>query len=135
MATAMKINKTQYLAKCKEALARYEAPEAEYQKAKAEYDKQLASWAKSVIAKKQIVHNGEATYRSEFRPSEDAPRQPQQPSRDEFFRNAGLERSYFNGYNAYAENIKKLREVITLLEMTDGETVGVSVANKVSELL
>lgn len=135
MATAMKINKTQYLAKCKEALAKYDAPEAEYQKAKAEYDKQLESWAKSIIAKKQIVHNGEASYRSEFRPSQDAPRPPQQPHREEFYRKAGLERSYFNSYNQHEANIKKLREVITLLEMTDGETVGVSVANKVSELL
>ena len=135
MATAMKINKTQYLAKCKEALAKYEAPEAEFQKAKAEWDKEMANWAKSIIAKKQIVHNGESSYKSNFRPSDEAPRAPREPDRDKFFREAGFERSYFNGYNAHSENIKKLREVITLLEMTDGDTVGVSVANKVSELL
>jgi len=136
MTTSMKINKEQYLAKCKQALENLQAPEKEYLEAKAKYEAELKKWADSIIAKKQLRFTGSPTYGlPDFRPAPGAPTPPKEPDHSVFYKRAGLDTSHWRGYNSHKENAEKLREVITLIEMTDSDTIGVSVANKVSHLL
>jgi hypothetical protein len=135
MATTMKINKKQYLAQCEQALERMEAPEIAYQAAMDEWRKECGAWAKEVIAKKQIEARISTFGVSDFVASKDAPRQPKEPSRNDFYPKP--DSNYWSAYphRETADNIKKLREVVNLIRMTEGDTIGVSVANKVSHLL
>ena len=136
MATSMKIDKELYLAKCREALARLENPEKAYQQALDKYNSEMQKWGESLIAKKQIEYTGERGYRGpEFKPQAGSPKPPTEPDRSSFYRAAGVETNHYYGYNNHRENLEKLREVITLIEMTTTDTIGVSVANKVSHLL
>ena len=123
MAT-MKINKTAYLARCKEALAKFEKLEKEYKTEKENYKKAFRDWATEVVEKKQFTHVEEWHYNKIIIVPNDkmTAKQPKEPSRTSL--TFGQE-----------QDIKMLKEVITLLEMTDGETIGISVANKVSHLL
>jgi|688.fasta_scaffold887911_2 hypothetical protein len=123
MAT-MKINKTAYLARCKEALAKFEKLEKEYKTEKENYKKAFQDWATEVVEKKQFTHVEEWHYNKLIIVPNDkmTAKQPKEPNRTSL--TFGQE-----------QDIKMLKEVITLLEMTDGETIGISVANKVSHLL
>lgn len=123
MAT-MKINKTAYLAKCKEALAKLETLQKELKTNSDNYKKAFQDWANEVIEKKQYTQIEEYNYNKIIiRANEKmTAKQPKEPEK--------MRLTYRQD-----EDMKTLREVITLLEMTDGETIGISVANKVSHLL
>jgi hypothetical protein len=123
MAT-MKINKTAYLAKCKEALAKLETLQKELKTNRDNYNKAFQDWANEVIEKKQYTQIEEYNYNKIIiRANEKmTAKQPKEPEK--------MRLNYRQD-----EDMKTLREVITLLEMTDGETIGISVANKVSHLL
>jgi hypothetical protein len=123
MAT-MKINKTAYLAKCKEALAKLETLEKELKTNRDNYKKAYQNWAMEVIEKKQFTqledfHFSKIIVKANEKMMAKQPKEPE------------------NTRLTYGQDqdIKMLKEVITLLEMTDGETIGISVANKVSHLL
>lgn len=128
MATAMKINKDKYLAKCREALARYEAPAIEYKEALDKWKAESEAWGKKVIESKMLKmivssYNGDQTFYATGKMAETRPKKPEE---SDFYEKYGIKT-----YDARPA-IPALKEVIALIEMTDSETIGVSVANKVS---
>lgn len=128
MATAMKINKEKYLAKCKEALAKYEAPAIEYKEALDKWKAESEAWGKKVIESKMLKmivssYNGDQTFYATGKMAESRPKRPEE---SDFYEKYGIKT-----YDARPA-IPALKEVIALIEMTDSETIGVSVANKVS---
>ena len=130
MATAMKINKEKYLAKCKETLAKLEKPEIEYKEAVDKWKADNVVWAKKVIDSKQlemvISYRGDQIFHAKGKLAETRPKSPEE---SEFYAKHNV-----TMYGT-AEAIKSLREVIALIEMTEGDTIGISVANKVSQYL
>lgn len=130
MATAMKINKEKYLAKCKETLAKLEKPEIEYKEAVAKWEVENATWVKKVIDSKQLEvrlgYGGDQYFYAKGKLAESRPKQPQ---KETFYGKHNL-----TIYSS-EEAVKSLREVIALIEMTEGDTIGISVANKVSQYL
>ena len=130
MATAMKINKEKYLAKCKETLATLEKPEIEYKEALAKWEVENAAWAKKVIESKQLEFR--LDYRNEqyfYAKGKITESRPKHPEKETFYAKHNVV-----WYQA-TEAIKSLKEVISLIEMTEGDTIGISVANKVSQYL
>jgi len=128
MATAMKINKDKYLVKCREALAKYEAPAIEYKEALDKWKAETEAWGKKVIESKMLKmivssYNGDQTFIATGKMAEVRPKRPEE---GDFYEKYGLKT-----YDAKPA-ISALKEVIALIEMTDSETIGISVANKVS---
>jgi hypothetical protein len=125
----MKINKDKYLAKCREALARYEAPVKQYEADLEKWKAESEIWAKRVIKSGQLEmrvnYNGDQYFYAKGKLSLERPKRPEQ------------ERYLTDGMRSYQmqEATKLLQEVIALIEMTEGDTIGVSVANKVGRFL
>lgn len=130
MATAMKINKEKYLAKCKATLATLEKPEIEYKEALAKWEVENAAWAKKVIESKQLEvrvdYRGDQYFYAKGKMAESRPKQPERHT---------IYDKHKVGMYQVEEAIKSLKEVIALIEMTEGDTIGISVANKVSQYL
>lgn len=126
----MKINKEKYLAKCKETLAKLEKPEIEYSEAITKWEAENAAWAKKVIESKQLEvslnYRGEQCFYAKGKMAENRPKKPE---KETFYAKNNL-----TWYQA-EEAVKSLKEVISLIEMTEGDTIGISVANKVSQYL
>lgn len=129
MATAMKINKDKYLAKCEEALALWLTIEDKYQADLEKWKVESEAWAKKVIKsgqlKMQTNYNGDQFFYATGKMADERPKKPQ-------------EETYYSGLMPYYKRsvaVESLREVIALIEMTDSDTIGVSVANKVSQYL
>ena len=129
MATSMKINKEKYLAKCREALDKYEAPLKQYEADLKKWEAESQIWAKKVIKSGQlemrVSYNGDQYFYAKGKLSSERPKRPEQ------------ERYLADGMRSYQmqEATKLLQEVISLIEMTEGDTIGISVANKASRWL
>ena len=125
----MKINKEKYLEKCRDALAKYETPQKNYEADLKKWEAESEAWAKKVIKSGQLEMrsnwNGDQYFYAKGELSLERPKQPKQ----ENYIPAEM-RSY-----QVQEAIKALREVISLIEITEGDTIGVSVANKVGRYL
>lgn len=125
MATAMKINKAKYLEACQKALAEEKQKKAEYDSALERYNNELRVWAEMVITKRMFAFRISDNWRPvTFSPNSEAEAlQPEKP----------LLLQLRDGYNS--TKVEALSEAIALIEMTEGETIGISVANKVSHYL
>jgi hypothetical protein len=125
----MKINKEKYLAKCREALERYEAPLKQYEADLDKWEAESQVWAEKVIKSGQLEmrfsYNGDQYFYAKGKLTLQRPKRPE------------LERYLTDGVRSYQmqEATKLLQEVISLIEMTEGDTIGVSVANKVGRFL
>lgn len=129
MATAMKINKEKYLAKCQEALNAWLEIENRYQADLEKWEKDTETWGKKVIKSGQLKmstnYSGDQFFYATGKLAEERPKKPK-------------EELYYDSRMVYYKKqpaIDALREVIALIEMTDSDTIGVSVANKVSQYL
>ena len=121
MATAMKINKAKYLEACKQVLAKAEENQKAYTEAQTKYENELRAWADMVVSKRMIKAIVESN--SSWRPLTLFPNAEAEALKPEAPQSLPLNES---------QKIADLKEVIQLIEMTDGETIGISVANKVS---
>lgn len=124
MATAMKINKAKYLEACKTALAEETQKKTNYEEANDRYKNDLRIWAEMVVTKKMFDFKiSDNTYNPAafFVNREAEALKPESPLQL---------KDRFDPFK-----VEALSEVIALIEMTDGETIGISVANKVSHYL
>lgn len=129
MTTSMKINKDKYLARCREALEKYEAPRKQYEADLEKWKADIKAWSEKVIKSGKLEVQANPTGTQYFYAiGKLASEQPNKPN----------DRGYVpEGVPFYQvdEAIKTLKEVIALMEMTDSDTIGVSVANKAGRWL
>lgn len=126
MGSSMRISKQKYLEKCQEALAKAEAQEKERLDNKARFESQILAWAQKALADGMVVakYSDYSTLGVEFSVKPEAyESKPDRP----------LDFSRYQNNNQI--KIDDLKEVIALIEMTESETIGISVANKVSRYL
>lgn len=125
MATAMKINKAKYLEACQKALAEEKQKKTDYDSALERYQNELRAWADMVVAKRMFAFKISDNWNpvSFYANSEAEALRPEKP----------LLLQLRDMYNS--TKIEALSEAIALIEMTEGDTIGISVANKVSHYL
>jgi len=129
MATSMKINKDKYLARCREALERYEAPKKQYKAELEKWKADIKAWGEKVIKSGQLeMQSSPMSEQYFYAKGKLASERPEKP-REEKYAPEGV--YYFQ----IDEAVRTLKEVIALMEMTDSDTIGVSVANKAGRWL
>ena len=129
MTTSMKINKDKYLARCREALDKYTAPKKQYEADLEKWKAESKAWGEKVIKSGQLEMqsnpSGDQYFYAKGKLTSERPHKP-------------VEQKYVPEgifYWQIDEAVRTLKEVIALMEMTDSDTIGVSLANKAGKWL
>ena len=129
MTTSMKINKDKYLARCREALEKYEAPRKQYEADLEKWKVESKAWGEKVIKSGQLeMQNNYVGEQYFYATGKLASERPHKPREEKYVPEGG-------SYYQIDEAVRTLKEVIALMEMTDSDTIGVSVANKAGRWL